>query len=59
MKQQLAIFLDGQAIVEKISKKIDKPIAYISGMPEVLKSLPVDLRTKAFPLNIFMRPPWE
>jgi hypothetical protein len=51
--------LDGQAIVEKISKKIDKPIAYISGMPEVLKSLPVDLRTKAFPLNIFMRPPWE
>ena len=50
--------LDGQAIVEKISMKINRPIAYISGMPEVLKGLPVELRTKAFPLNIFMRPPW-
>ncbi|HZJ56691.1 MAG TPA: ATP-binding protein [Clostridia bacterium] len=51
--------IDGQAVVEGISKVTGKPIAYISGTEEVLMSLPPDLKTKAFPLEIFMTPIWE
>ena len=51
--------MEGQPIVEQVSKELNIPIAYISGMPEILKLLPAELRIKAFPLDIFMRPLWE
>lgn len=51
--------MGGQSVVEDVSKELNIPIAYISGKADMLKQLPTELREKAFPLEIFMRPPWE
>ena len=51
--------LNGQDIIEGVSKECGKPIEYISGMGDILSSLPKDLLNKAFPLDIFMRPIWD
>ncbi len=51
--------MKGQPIVEEVSKELNIPIAYISGMPEILRLLPAELGAKAFPLDIFMRQLWD
>lgn len=51
--------IKGQPMVEEVSKECNIPIAYISGMPEVIGNLPPDLKAKAFPINIFLHPIWD
>ncbi|HZJ82837.1 MAG TPA: ATP-binding protein [Clostridia bacterium] len=51
--------MEGQDIVERVSAKLNIPIAYISGKPEILALLPDKLKLKAFPLDIYMLPIWE
>ncbi len=51
--------MNGQSIVEDVSRELGIPIAYISGKPDIIKMLPAKMRGKAFPLDIYMLPPWE
>lgn len=50
--------MEGQAVVEQVSKDLNIPVSYIAGIPGVLKDLPGPLKDRAFPLNIYMLPPW-
>lgn len=50
--------LEGQAIVEQVSRRLNIPVAYISGTAEVIDQLPEEYSSKGFPINIYLRPPW-
>ncbi|MDN5277727.1 MAG: hypothetical protein PWR01_1692 [Clostridiales bacterium] len=51
--------LEGQEIVEQVSEKLNIPIAYISGVAEVIEQLPEQYNKKGFPIDIYLHPPWD
>lgn len=51
--------IDGQALVEDVSRQTDIPVVMICGIPEILKQLPAEYADKAMPINKFLRVPWE
>jgi hypothetical protein len=54
----LGHLLEGQTIVEQISRLLNLPVAYISGISEIIAQLPEEYSYKGFPLEIYLRPPW-
>lgn len=48
----------GQDLVEKVSKKLNLPIKYISALEGVAKELPKNLDGEIFPIKMYMRPDW-
>lgn len=50
--------LEGQEIVEQVSQELNIPIAYISGVAEVIEQLPEQYRQKRFPIDVYLHPPW-
>lgn len=51
--------LEGQKVIESISKEMEIPIRYITGTSGLLSHLPEGLKEKAFPINIYLQLPWE
>ncbi len=51
--------LEGQKIVDSISKEMDIPIAYVTGTSDIIDKLPSDIKGKAFQLNLYMQPIWK
>ena len=55
--------IEGQALVAQISQAVRKPVAYIAGARELLKELPEQLPEDTgcalFPIERFMKPPWD
>lgn len=50
--------LEGQAVVEQVSEKLNIPIAYVAGVADVVDKLPEKYSSKGFPIDIYLRPPW-
>ncbi|NMA94897.1 MAG: CpsD/CapB family tyrosine-protein kinase [Clostridiales bacterium] len=51
--------MEGQRLIERISKKMDIPIGYIAGTEDVLSRLPVNMKDRAFELKLYMQPIWD
>lgn len=51
--------LIGQSQIEEVSKEMAVPISFITGGSEVLGQLPEHLKPKAFPIELYLRFPWE
>ncbi len=51
--------LEGQMIVEQVAEKLNIPIAYISGVTDVIDKLPEKYSSKGFPIDIYLHPPWD
>ena len=51
--------LEGQEIIENISREIMVPIRYITGENKILSQLPDYLKDKAFPISLYLQIPWE
>lgn len=51
--------LEGQAIVEQVSQKLNIPVAYISGVAGVIEQLPTEYSQKGFPIDTYLHPPWD
>lgn len=51
--------IEGQEIIKKVSKKLDIPITYITGIRDIIDDLPADLKSKAFNLKLYMQPIWN
>ncbi len=44
---------------ETVAKELGVPLKYITGTPEILTALPDNLKNKAFPLELFMKLPFD
>ena len=51
--------IEGQALIEQISNYINIPIAWITGTGQVLDRLPANYGCRLFPIEIYMKPPWQ
>jgi len=51
--------INGQNIIENISKEINIPISYIVGTDKIIAQLPTNLRAKAFEIKRYLELPWE
>lgn len=51
--------LDGQRIVEEASKRLNIPVRYTTVREDLLDKLPDNILGEAFPIKIFMLPPWR
>ncbi|WHH59625.1 ATP-binding protein [Petroclostridium sp. X23] len=51
--------MDGQEIVENISREIMVPITYITGKKEVVSQISDHLKEKAFGIDLFLQLPWH
>lgn len=51
--------LIGHEIIKKVSEKTNIPIVHISGMNNVLESLPDDLKPLSFVMDKYLTKPWE
>ena len=51
--------LKGQEIIKQVSLKTGLPILYISGTKEILDLLPESLKHLAFPIDKYLKKPWE
>lgn len=50
--------MEGNSLIRQISDMTDIPIAYTAGVKEVLETLPHNIGTSLFPIDIYMKPPW-
>ena len=50
--------IDGNDLVKEVSRSVNIPIAYTSGLKELLDQLPEDLEGELYPISIYMKPPW-
>jgi len=55
----LSHLLEGQVVVERVSEKLNIPIAYISGVVSVIEKLPEEYSSIGFPIDIYLHPPWD
>lgn len=53
------MIIQGQKIVEEVSKKVNIPVEYISGTKNVLSQLGYKHTQKEFVIEPFMKPPWD
>ncbi|HHY83700.1 MAG TPA: ATP-binding protein [Clostridiales bacterium] len=51
--------IEGQAIIEQVSKSVNIPIEWTAGVSELLDRLPENIGCKLFPIEIYMKPPWQ
>lgn len=51
--------IEGQSLVDQVSKELNIPIACVSGIPHILQQLPANWSYETFPLKIYMKPSWE
>lgn len=51
--------LNGQRIVEEASKRLEIPVRYTIVREDLLDKLPDNILGEAFPIKIFMLPPWR
>ncbi len=51
--------LNGQKLGEEVYKKTGVPVKYISGLKNVLDDLPSEYDKIKFPIQTFMKKPWE
>lgn len=56
---QVHDIIEGNEIITQVSQELGIPVSCVAGIPRVLEGLPHSLKKKAFPLELFMRPPWE
>jgi hypothetical protein len=50
--------LKGQSLAQKVSKRTNIPIKYISVIEDVAKELPDNLEGEIFPMTLYMREDW-
>lgn len=51
--------LYGQEILNEASKALGVPISFIGVQRQLMGQLPKDLKHLAFPIDIYMKPPWR
>ncbi len=51
--------LKGQSLCEEVSKELNLPIKYVVTHIDLMDKLPKDLQGEIFPINIYMKKPWE
>ena len=51
--------LHGQELGEEVKKRTGIPVKYISGKKEILDTLPAKYDDLKFPIDTFMKKPWE
>ncbi|HHW71187.1 MAG TPA: ATP-binding protein [Clostridiales bacterium] len=51
--------VEGQNIIEKVSKELHIPIAYVTCKDNIVDDLPDDIKKKVFKLNLYMQPIWK
>ena len=51
--------LHGQALGEEVEKRTGIPVKYISGKKEILDTLPDKYNDLKFPIDTYMKKPWE
>lgn len=50
--------LNGQKLVEEVSKELNIPIKYVVALEHVAKELPKDITGEIFPIKLYMREEW-
>lgn len=50
--------LEGQKLVEQVSKELNIPVKYVVALENVAKELPKDIKGEIFPIQLFMREEW-
>ncbi len=50
---------DSLALFDDLSREMALPIKYISGREDILNALSIDLKEKAFPMELFMQLPFD
>lgn len=48
------MILDGQILAEQLAEKVNLPVVYIGGIPEVLSELPEKYKSLAFPIQTYI-----
>lgn len=51
--------IEGQQIIDSVSKDVDIPITYVIGTKNIIDQLPSDMKGKAFELKLYMQPIWN
>ena len=51
--------IEGQKIIDDISRQIMVPVRYITGREQILSNIPEHLKEKAFPINLYLQMPWH
>jgi hypothetical protein len=49
----------GQRLCEQVSEALELPIKYIVAQRELVSQLPQSLKGEVFPIDIYMKKPWE
>lgn len=51
--------IEGQHIIDRVSKDVDIPITYVIGTKNIIDQLPSDMKGRAFELKLYMQPIWN
>ena len=51
--------LDSFGLINEVAEKMNVPIKYISGTPDILIKLPSEYKDKLFPIKLFMQLPFD
>lgn len=51
--------MKGQELCEKVSEALELPIKYVVAHKSLVPQLPKDLKGEIFPIDIYMKKPWE
>ena len=51
--------IEGQHIIDRVSKDVDIPITYVIGTKTIIDQLPSDMKGRAFELKLYMQPIWN
>jgi hypothetical protein len=50
--------VEGQNLLEKVSARLNVPVAMVAGMPGLKASLPESMQAVYFPFTPIMKPDW-
>lgn len=51
--------IEGQKNIKEVSRQIMVPISHITAKVDILEQLPESLKQKAFPIQLYLKLPWE
>jgi hypothetical protein len=51
--------MKGQQLCEKVSDALGLPIKYVVAQRSLVPQLPQNLKGEVFPIDIYMKKPWE
>ena len=51
--------IEGQHIIDRVSKDVDIPITYVIGKKNIIDQLPSDMKGRDFELKLYMQPIWN